>query len=289
MSKPSAPATSFSHRHNLPDLRSGIGLRREFYEEVLTSPRSPGWLEITPENFMRFGGRPQRILDQARERWTVIPHGVNLNIGGPGDLDEDYLTALKTLLDRIQAPFFTDHLCLSAVDGVYFQDLIPLPFTEEAVAHASRKARAVSDRMGRPFGLENPSFYAHVGDTPDMDEAAFLVAVAEAADCGILLDVNNVYVNSQNHGYDPHAFLEAIPPERVMQFHVAGHTRRGEVIIDTHIGPIIDPVWDLYEHAVRRFGWRPTLVEWDQEIPSLAAVLDEKERSEARARKAAGP
>ena len=234
---------TYAERHSLPYLGAGIGLRREFYAELPGTERRLDWVEIIPENFLTFGGRSQAALDATRERWRVLPHGTALNVGGPDPLDDEYLEKLAALVKRLDAPFFSDHLCYSRLDGVYLHDLLPLPFTEAAVEHVVPRVREVMRRIERPFLLENPSYYARMpGQT--LDEAAFLRAVVEEADCGLLLDVNNVYVNAQNHGYDPRAFIDALPLERVVQVHLAGHERTERAVIDTHGAPVPAPVWD---------------------------------------------
>ena len=265
---------SYAQRHGLKPLGAGIGLRRGFYETLPRTERPLDWLEIIPENFLSLGGRPRQALDACAERWPVLPHGVGLNIGGPDPMDEDYVTRLAALVKEVDAPFFSDHLCYSRLGGVYLHDLLPLPFNEEAVEYVVPRVREVMDRVGRPFLLENPSYYARMpGGT--LEEATFLRNVVEQADCGLLLDVNNVFVNAQNHAYDPRAFIDALPLERVVQIHLAGHTRYPDVIIDTHVGPIVGDVWSLYRYVLERTGPVSTLIEWDQDIPSLEAVLDE--------------
>ncbi len=271
---------SHARRHGLKPLGAGIGLRREFYARLPETSRALDWVEIIPENFLTLGGRPQRTLDACVERWPTLPHGVALNIGGPEPLDEDYLRRLEALVARVDAPFFSDHLCYSRLGGAYLYDLLPLPFSEEAVEHVVPRVREVKERVGRPFLLENPSYYARMpGGT--LGEAAFLRHVVEEADCGLLLDVNNVYVNARNHGYDPRAFVDALPLERVVQLHLAGHERLPDVLIDTHGAAICDDVWALYRYVLERTGPVSTLVEWDQDIPSLDAVLDEADRARA--------
>ncbi len=272
--------SSYARRHGLKPLGAGIGLRREFYAQLPETTRALDWVEIIPENFLTLGGRPQRALEACAERWTVLSHGVALNVGGPGPLDEDYLSRLKALVERVDAPFFSDHLCYTRLGGVYLYDLLPLPFSEEAVEHVVPRVREVMDRVERPFLLENPSYYARMpGGT--LEEATFLRHVAEQADCGLLLDVNNVYVNSQNHGYEPRAFVDALPLERVVQIHLAGHERQPDVILDTHGAEVCDEVWELYRYVLERTGPVSTLIEWDQDIPSMDAVLDEADRARA--------
>ncbi len=266
----------------------GVGLRRAFAHALLDTPRRVDWLEITPENWMFFGGAKRRLLDAVAERWPIVSHGVSLDVGGLGPLDETFLAATATLAERLEAPFWSDHLCYSSIDGRPLHDLLPLPFTHAAAENAARRARAAAARVGRPLVLENATFYAHMPGA-EMDEADFLLAVAEAGGCELLLDVNNVYVNAMNHGGDPRAFLDRIPMDRVRYLHVAGHTRYDDVIIDTHVGPVIDEVWALYRYTLRRAGRLvPTLIEWDQDIPTLDVVLDEVDRARAEAAAALG-
>ncbi|WP_434389225.1 MNIO family bufferin maturase [Melittangium boletus] len=271
---------SAGQRWRMKPLGVGIGLRREFYTLLPETRRALDWVEIIPENFLTLGGRPQATLDACRERWPLLPHGVALNVGGPDSLDEDYLAGLQALVERVDAPFFSDHLCYARLGGAYLYDLLPLPFSEEAVEHVVPRVREVQARVGRPFLLENPSYYAHMpGGT--LAEADFLRHVVEQADCGLLLDVNNVYVNACNHGYDPRAFVDALPLERVGQLHLAGHERLPEVLLDTHGAPVCDEVWSLYQYVLERTGPVSTLIEWDAHIPSLDAVLDEADRARA--------
>ncbi|WXH32261.1 hypothetical protein WA016_06243 [Myxococcus stipitatus] len=278
---------TYARRHGLKSLGVGIGLRRSFYEELPRTERALDWVEIIPENFLSLGGRPHRALEACRERWPVLPHGVGLDIGGPDALDVDYVTALASLVKHVDAPFFSDHLCYSRLDGVYLHDLLPLPFSEAVVEHVVPRVREVMARVGRPFLLENPSYYANMpGGT--LSEADFLRHVVEEADCGLLLDVNNVYVNARNHGYDARAFVDALPLERVVQIHLAGHTTYPDVIIDTHGDRVCDDVWSLYRYVLERTGPVSTLIEWDQDIPSMAAVLDEADLARAVVREGEG-
>lgn len=262
----------------LRSLGAGIGLRREFFDTLPSTGRRVDWLEIIPENFMVFGGRPDAVLGRCRERWRCVPHGVALDIGGPDALDGEYLENLRALVRRLDAPFFSDHLCYSRLGGRYLHDLLPLPFNEAVVDHVVPRIREAVDRVGRPFVLENPSYYARMpGQT--LDEAAFIGHILEEADCGMLLDVNNVYVNARNHGYDPRAFIDALPLHRVVQIHLAGHEVRPDVVIDTHGAAVCDEVWSLFEHTLTRTGPVSTLIEWDQDIPSLEAVLDHADKA----------
>jgi uncharacterized protein (UPF0276 family) len=267
----------------------GIGLRKPFAAALLESERKVDWLEVTPENWVFFGGRARRLLDACAERWQVVPHSVSLDVGGSGPLDPVFLDAIAGLVKRTRAPFWSDHLCYSSVHGRPLHDLLPLPFSQEALDNAAGRARRSQDRVGAPLVLENATYYAVMPGSV-MDEASFLCAAAAQSGCRLLLDANNVYVNGQNHGFDPYAFIDRMPLDRVEQLHVAGHTHREELIIDTHIGPVPDPVWDLYRYTLRRAGRLiPTLIEWDAEIPPLDVVLDEVDRARAHAAVALAP
>src|SRR6266480_2026327 len=259
----------------LPVLGAGIGLRKQHFRELLKTNLPVGWLEIIPENFMNFGGYPQTILDWCARHWPIISHGVNLSIGSCDPLNAEYLDRLKTLLQRTHALWFSDHLCFTSIEGEYFHDLIALPFSQEAVDHVITRVKELKKLIDLPFLLENPSYYVKMPGA-QMDEADFITRVLEGADCGMLLDVNNVYVNSKNHGYDAKQFIRHLPLHRVGQIHMAGHKDLGDVIVDTHEGPIIDPVWDLYKFTVEEIG-RPvsTLIEWDTNVPVLSKVVDE--------------
>jgi uncharacterized protein (UPF0276 family) len=218
------------------------------------------------------------VLEQVRRDHPVALHGVGLSIGSVDPLDRAYLKRLRALMDRIEPALVTDHLCWTAVGGRALYDLLPLPYTEEALAHVVARVRRVQDLLGRRILLENPSTYIQFQHST-LREWEFLAAVAEHADCGILLDVNNVYVSAYNHAFDPLTYIEAIPAERVGQIHLAGHTDMGGFLFDTHSAPVSPEVWRLYAHAVRRFGAVPTLVEWDAEIPSFERVCLEAGRA----------
>jgi uncharacterized protein (UPF0276 family) len=265
---------------SLPVLGAGVGLRKNFFTDIFTTEARVGWLEIIPENFMNFGGYPLNILDECAKRWPIVSHGVNLSIGSCDPLNENYLHRLKALLDRVNAPWFSDHICFTSVGGDYFHDLIALPFSNEAVEHVAKRVKQVKKKIGRPFLLENPSYYVKMPGA-EMEESAFITAILERADCGLMLDVNNVYVNSRNHGYDPYAFMRRLPLHRVGQIHLAGHHDNGDTLVDTHEGPIIDPVWKLYEFTMGEIG-RPvsTLIEWDTNVPPLETVLEEARRAD---------
>ena len=278
------PAAPPPRPKEAPYLGVGVGLRPPHYAELLSggalAEQGVDWLEATSENFMVAGGRPRRILSDVRARAPVALHGVSLNVGSADPLDEAYLDALAALCARVEPVWVSDHLCWTGVGGQNLHDLLPLPHVEEAVRHVADRIAAVQDRLGRRIALENVSSYARFA-ADEMSEWEFLVAVAERADCGILLDVNNVFVNACNHGFDPRAYLDAIPPERVFQIHLAGHEIAGALRIDTHDARVCDEVWDLYAHALRRTGPVSTSIEWDARIPPLAELLAEAARARA--------
>jgi uncharacterized protein (UPF0276 family) len=264
----------------------GVGLRRDYAADLAQTRRQVDFIEIMPENWVCYGGRRRRLLDACIERYACVTHSVSLNIGGEDPLDDELLEATAALLQRTGAPFFSDHVCYSSVRGQPLSDLLPLPFTREVIDHTAARVHKAQERVGRPLALENATFYSHMPGA-EMDEAAFLCDLLQAADCGMLLDVNNVYVNSQNHGFDPRAFIDRMPLDRVWQLHLAGHTLIDDTIIDTHIGPIIAPVWELYRYTLQRAGRLiPTLIEWDQDIPPLDQVLDELDRARQQAQQA---
>jgi uncharacterized protein (UPF0276 family) len=269
----------FRKRHSIPDLGIGVGFRVPHYEHVLTTHPAMDWFEVISENFMVRGGMPLANLDKLLAHYAVVPHGVSLSIGGSAPLDHDYLTRLKTLVDRIDPPWASDHLCWSGAAGVHVHDLLPLPFTREAVAHVAARARHVQDFLGRPFVLENVSSYLTF-TASTMPEWDFLSEVAEKADCGILLDCNNIYVSSQNHGFDANAYVDGIDPSRVVQMHLAGHTDKGDYLLDTHSDHVNGATWELYRRALRRFGPTSVLIEWDDNIPAWETLA--AEAAEAR-------
>jgi hypothetical protein len=257
----------------------GIGLRREHYDHVLRGRPSIPWFEVISENFMGEGGRPGRILEQVRKDYPVGLHGVSLSPGSTEPPDEDYLRRLKNLVTWVEPLLVSDHLCWTRLGGRQSHDLLPLPFTEEAIDTAAGNIRRVQDFLGRRILIENISTYLQFRHSP-LTEWEFLTAVAERADCHILLDVNNVYVNSRNHGFDPCAYLEAVPRDRVRQFHLGGHEDHGHLVIDTHDHPVCEAVWSLYRAAVGRFGPRATLIERDARVPDFAVLAEEARRAE---------
>lgn len=251
---------------SVPDLGHGVGLRRDHFDRVLSGPSAVDWFEIVSENFMVRGGRPLQVLERVRRDHPVVMHGVSLSIGSTDPLDARYLDALKDLAARVEPAWVSDHLCWTGVGGHNAHDLLPLPYTEEALAHVVARVGAVQERLGRRIALENVSSYLQfTGST--LPEWEFLAEIAVRADCGILLDVNNVYVSAANHGFDPAKYIEAVPAERVWQIHLAGHSDRGSHLLDTHSRPICDEVWALYRLASRRVGAVASLVEWDEDIP----------------------
>jgi uncharacterized protein len=264
----------------VPYLGHGIGLRPKHYPQLWDGTARVDWFEAISENYMVAGGRPLAALERARALAPVVLHGVSLSLGSTDPLDEAYLTALRALITRWEPAWVSDHLCWSSVGGHYAHDLLPLPYTEEALAHVVRRVVAVQERLGRQILVENVSSYLTYAHST-LSEWEFLGAVAERADCGLLLDVNNVYVSAANHGFDAGAYLAGLPAERVGQIHLAGHTDLGAYLFDTHDGPVIEPVWALYRQAVRRFGRVSTLVEWDDRIPALDVVCAEAERARA--------
>jgi len=265
------PANNISPR---PYLGYGLGLRTDHYEDVLNDRPAVDWFEILSENYMVDGGKPLYYLDKIRENYPMVMHGVSMSIGSVEPLNRDYLKQLKALIERVQPAWFSDHLCWTGVDGINLHDLMPLPYTEEAIQHVVDRVNQVQDFIGRRMLLENVSSYITYSDS-QISEWEFLSEIAQRADCLILLDINNIYVSAYNHNFDPINYLEAIPTERVYQFHLAGHTQEENLIIDTHDHPIADPVFDLYARAVARFGRVSTMIERDDNIPPLAELLEE--------------
>ncbi|HEY1534682.1 MAG TPA: DUF692 domain-containing protein [Polyangiaceae bacterium] len=267
-----------ANKFGLPNLGIGLGLRTTHYSTIIAEKPDVAWFEIITENYLRTQGRPLDFLDQIADAYPVVMHGVSLSIGSTDPLDREYLGEVRALRDRTKALWVSDHLCWTGVAGKNTHDLLPMPYTEEALKHVVERVRAVQDFLGSPLALENPSSYAEfAGDS--MREWEFLARLAEEADCALLLDVNNVYVSSRNHGFDPLTYLNAMPFDRVVQFHVAGHTDHGTHIIDSHIGPVIDPVWQLLSAADQRSSGVPVLLEWDAEIPSFGETHAEALRA----------
>jgi hypothetical protein len=284
-----------ANRYNgFTDLGIGIGLRVPHYRHILSKKPTCDWFEIISENYMADGGRPLEVLDDILEQYKVVQHGVALYLGNADRPNRQHLSKLKNLVKRTQTPFLSDHLCWGSVDGTFSHDLLPMPYTMAAAKAAARNIREVRDTVGVPICVENVSSYAefHVSE---MTEWEFLSEVVERADCGILLDVNNIYVSSQNHGFDPMEYVQNVPHHRVGQIHIAGHSKFEKYILDTHDHPVLDPVWKMYAKAIELCGPTSTLLEWDAHIPSFDEVHGEalkakrflervsKSRSEAHA------
>ena len=257
-----------------PCLGFGLGLRPAHYETILNESPAVDWFEILSENYLIPGGKPLHFLDRIRARYPMVMHGVSLSIGSNDPLNRDYLRQLKALAGRIEPAWISDHLCWTGVGGVNAHDLLPLPYTEEAIKHVVARIGEVQDFLGCRILMENVSSYVTYPESA-MSEWDFIREIAERADCLILLDINNIYVSGFNHEFDPNDYLDAVPAKRVWQFHLAGHRNHGDYIVDTHDEPVIDPVWELYARAVRRFGQVSTMIERDDNIPPLAELLAE--------------
>jgi hypothetical protein len=263
-----------------PYLGFGLGLRTDHYDAILSERPAVDWFEIISENYMVDGGKPLHYLDRFRALYPMVMHGVSLSIGSGDPLDRDYLKKLKALAARVEPRWISDHLCWTGIAGKNLHDLMPLPYTEEAVKHVVSRVREVQEYLGRQILLENVSSYVTYTQSA-VSEWEFLSAIAEQADCLILLDVNNIYVSSHNHGFNPLDYLRGVPSARVRQFHLAGHSHNGNIIVDTHDHPIIGSVWDLYAEAVRIFGPVSTMIERDANIPPLAELLAELDQARA--------
>jgi hypothetical protein len=257
----------------------GIGLRKEHFDTILSEHPPVPWFEAISENFMVAGGRPRQVLEQVRRDYPVALHGVSLSIGSADPVNPDYLRQLAELVSWVEPALVSDHLCWTGVGGHNSHDLLPLPRTEEAIRQIAAKIRRVQQTLGRRILVENISSYLEF-KASRLPEVDFLRAVVEEADCHILLDVNNVYVNARNHQLDPRQYLERLPADRVRQIHLAGHEDHGDYVIDTHDHPVRQEVWALYRRAIELFGPVPTLIEWDARIPELEVVLGEAKRAE---------
>ena len=277
------PALSGPGPSSIP-ARAGIGLRAEHYDAVLEDRPPVGWLEVHSENYFGAGGKPQDYLERIRAHYPLSLHGVGLSIGSTDPLDRRHLAKLKDLMRRFEPALVSEHLSWSSVGGRYLNDLLPLPYTEEALYHMIARVAQVQDALGRPILIENPSSYLQYVESA-IPEWEFLVELAERTGCGVLLDVNNIYVSARNHGFDASAYLRAIPRHLVREIHLAGFTVNrfdgGEILVDTHDRPVWPAVWALYRQAVQRFGQIPTLIEWDTDLPELAVLVDEARRADA--------
>ena len=265
-----------------PALGFGLGLRVDHYEAILAARPAVDWFEVLTENYLVPGGKPLDYLMRFRARYPLAMHGVSLSIGSSAPLDREYLAQVKVLAARLEPAWVSDHLCWTGVAGRNTHDLLPLPYTEEALAHVIARVRTVQDILERRILLENVSSYVDFRDSR-FSEWEFLAEVARGADCLLLLDVNNIYVSSVNHAFDPHAYLAAVPAERVQQIHLAGHENHGDYLVDTHDHPVPDPVWELYAAAIGRCGAVSTMIERDDRIPPLAELVAELDQARALA------
>ena len=253
----------------------GLGLRPEHYADFVATPQAVDWLEILSDNYLVPGGKPIHYLERIRRDYPLAMHGVAMNLGSCDPLDRTYLLDIRRLAERVEPDIISDHLCWIGMNNMHLHDLLPLPYTEEAVRHAAGRIRQAQDVIGRRLTIENVSSYVQVH--APMTEQDFVCAVAEDADCNLLVDINNIYVSSRNHNFDPLAYLHALAPQRVRQFHLAGHTDLGNYCIDTHDHPVCDAVWELYRAAVQRFPAVPVMIERDDNIPPLSELLVELE------------
>ena len=252
----------------------GLGLRPAHYHDFLEQKPPVDWLEIISENYLVPGGRPLQFLDAIRRDYPMVMHGVSLSIGSCDPLNRDYLRELKALIQRVQPGWVSDHICWTGVDHANLHDLLPMPYTEAALTHLVERVTQVQDFLGQQIVLENASTYVAF-HADEMSEAEFVAQLIKRTDCGLLLDVNNVYVSAVNHGFDARAYIDAIPSNRIKQIHLAGHEDHGDYIIDTHDHPIVAPVFELYQYTLQRHGWIPTMIERDDNIPPLAELLTE--------------
>ncbi|ABQ55659.1 DUF692 domain-containing protein [Legionella pneumophila serogroup 1] len=258
----------------LPYLGFGLGLRPNYYEEILTSKPDLDWFEILTENYLIPGGKPLYYLDKIREHYSIVMHGVSLSLGSTDPLNWDYLKQVQELASRIEPVWISDHLCWTGVHGLNTHDLLPVPYTTEAIQHIVSRIQEIQDFLKRPFLIENVSSYLTYKQS-EMSEWDFILEIVKQSGCYLLLDVNNVYVSSFNHNFDPMAYINSMPPGRVAQIHLAGHTSHGDYIIDTHNAPVIEPVWDLYEATIQRLGPVSTMIERDDNMPDFSELLSE--------------
>ena len=261
-------------------LGHGVGLRAPHYPAWAAAAPPVDWIECITENYLEVGGRPRAMLRKLRAQLPVVLHGVSLSIGSVDPLNRPYLESVRRLAEELEPAWVSDHLCWSSIGGHYLHDLLPLPYTDEALDHVAARVHAVQDVLRRPLVLENPSTYLTFAQST-LTEWDFLAALSRRTGCGLLLDVNNVYVSARNHGFAADDYLAGLPVGAVWQFHLAGHTDLGTHLIDTHDAPVCDAVWELYRKAVRRFGPVAALVEWDDKIPPLETVVAESRRAAA--------
>ncbi|TAL63305.1 MAG: DUF692 domain-containing protein [Legionella sp.] len=268
----------------MPYLGFGLGLRPDYYEEILANKPPVDWFEILTENYLIPGGKPLYFLDKVREHYPIVMHGVSMSIGSTDVLDMNYLQQLKALAARVEPVWISDHLCWTGVDGNNVHDLLPLPYTREAIAHIVSRIQFIQDYLARPLVLENVSSYLTYQQS-EMSEWDFLVEIVKQAGCYILLDVNNIYVSSVNHQFNPLDYLRALPTDRIVQIHLAGHNHHGNYIIDTHDAPVVAEVWDLYAASIKRFGPISTMIERDDQLPPFAELLAEMQQAKVIAQR----
>lgn len=263
------------HHKKLPYLGFGLGLRKEHYLDIIETQPAVDWFEVLTENYLVPGGKPLYYLDKIHQKYPMVMHGVSLSIGGSDPLNMTYLKQVKALAQRIDAHWISDHLCWTGLNGINAHDLLPLPYTEEAINHVAQRIQQVQEILGRQILMENVSSYISYQQSGDITEWEFFTAVCERADCLMLLDINNIYVSAINHEFDPEDYLNNVPIERVQQYHLAGHSDYQDYVIDTHDHPIVAAVWQLYTKAIARFGEVSTMIERDDNIPPLADVMQE--------------
>ena len=265
----------------------GLGLRVPHYEYILENRPSVDWFEIISENYMVAGGKPKHYLHAIREHYPMVMHGVSMSIGSTDPINVDYLKGLKTLIREIEPEWISDHLCWTSLGEINSHDLLPLPYNREALDHVVSRVQQVQEFLGRMLLLENVSSYISYRES-EMTEWEFFEEVCTRSGCRMLLDVNNIYVSARNHGFDPVDYLNGITPQRVQQFHLAGHSDFGDYVIDTHDHDVPDPVWSLYGKALRRFGAVSTMIERDDDIPEFPVLFAELEHARAIARETLG-
>lgn len=269
--------------HHFPNLGFGLGLRTDHYNDIIDTKPAIDWFEILSENYLVPGGKPLYYLDQIKEHYPIVMHGVSMSLGSTAPLDWDYLRQIKALAKRVDAKWISDHVCWTGVHQKNMHDLLPLPYTQECIHHMVSRIKQVQDFLEQPMLIENASTYLTYAHS-EMTEWDFLREITEQANCYLLLDVNNIYVSSFNHQFDPMDYLNGIPLNRPKQIHLAGHTNNGDHIIDTHDSDVINPVWDLYAKALDRFGFIPTMIERDDHIPPLSDLMQELEQAKHIAR-----
>lgn len=284
---PADPATHARSSEKPPYLGFGLGLRPQHYQDILEGDPNVDWFEVISENYMVPGGQPLKMLDRIRDRYPIVMHGVSLSIASTAPINEDYLRDLKVLAKRSEPRFISDHLCWTGVHGVNLHDLLPVPYTQEALDHVVARVHHVQDYLGQAIALENVSSYVQFSHS-EMAEWEFIAELTKRTGCWLVFDVNNVFVSAFNHEFDAHAFIAGVPKERIVQFHLAGHEHNMSHIVDTHDALICDEVWDLYRTALRHFGPVSAIIERDDHIPPLAELVAELDQARAVATETLG-